>query len=257
MRRPLLPLLAAAAAAAPAVAVAAEPIPDGVVRLEPNIAGARSDLVIDVEPSEGASSSSETPQSLSVLFQRGFRFDSRARAGRCSDQRAENGTCPASSRIGTGTADGTATTLTGPVHFTAQIEVFLARPRVSGDLAGVVVEVREPQSGVRGSGHGRVIKLSSGQFGTEVRFDVSGGAGEPPAGVTSVEIDRVRLRVGARRTVRTTRQTSRGPRTVRRRYSLITNPRTCRGEWLIRVSARYPDRTVEGDATPPCRRPPR
>ena len=252
MSRNLLLLFLLSVCALPVVAApAAEPVPDGAVTLDPNVAGRPSAFVVDVDPREGGGSSQETPSSIVIGFQRGFAYDGRAVAGRCSARRAENGTCPRSSRIGGGTADGTFNAgALGSGNFTASIELFLARPQRSGDVADVIVEVKEPQSGRRGSGRGRLVRVRSGPFGYELRFDLS-GAPSPPAGVT-VEITRVRLRVGARRRVTVTRRVRGRPVTRTRRYTLIRNPRTCTGEWLIRLTAVYADREEARDATPPC-----
>ena len=253
LKRRLLPLALALGAAAGASA--AEPAPEGAVRLEPPTAGRGSALVVDVDPRGSAPSGGETPKSVSVLFQRGFRFEPRAVRGRCGDAQAQEGTCPENSRIGRGSAEGTAGTLAGPVKFTASIDLFLARPRSGGDLADVIVEVKEPQSNMRGSARGSLRALSAGQFGSALSFDVSGEDAQPPAGVTSVEIERVQLRVGAKRSV-TYKKKVRGKFVTRRRtLSLVTNPPKCNGTWLIRLSARYADREVQRDARPPCSRP--
>lgn len=267
----LLPVLAVAAVATSASA--AEPIPDGGVTLEPNVAGRPTALVVNVDPRTAESSSSELPESLAISFQRGFTFDARARPGRCSEQQAQDVACPDSSQIGNGEARGTAQTIAGPVAFTAKIEVFLANPQNGGDIADVILELREPQSGRNISARGRFTPFATGDFAAELRFNV-GQQGSLPPGVTSIEVERLQLRTGAKRTVtyrvtKTVRKRIAGaqctvkrrrrPRTFtctvtrRRTLSLITNPITCQGEYLIRLSARYSDgRTVERDATPAC-----
>lgn len=253
LRRALAAALAATALAT-GTASAAEPLPDGIVELVPNLAGKPSKLTVDVDPRklQSGPAPEELPRSLSAFFQRGFRFDARAVKGRCSSRRAEEGTCPRSSRIGTGSAQGTATsTFTGTTRFTASIGLFLARPRTAGDLGDVIIEVNEPQSGLRGSARGRFIPLASGPFAGELRVDLSNTAQAPPG--FTVEVERVQLRAGARRVIRVRRRVGGRMVTRKRRYRLITNPRTCRGEWLIRLRALYADRTVERDATPGCR----
>ncbi len=254
---------------------AQEPIPDGAVTLDPNVAGRPTALVVDVDPRTAESSGNELPESLAIAFQRGFTFDPRAQPGRCTEQQAEDVNCPDNSQIGSGEARGTANTVAGPVAFTATIEVFLANPRNGGDIADVILELREPQSNTKGSARGRFTPFATGDFAGELRFNV-GQQGSMPAGVTSIEVERLQLRTGAQRrvtqrvkkTVRkripgakcTVKSRRRGkPRTFtctvtrRRTLSLITNPTACRGEYLIRLSARYSDgRTIERDATPAC-----
>jgi hypothetical protein len=96
--------------------------------------------------------------------------------------------------------------------------------------------VHEPQSGFEASATGRVIRHRQGRFGYEDRFDLSGTA-KPPAGAT-IEVNRVRLSLGA----------------SRRGHDLITNPNTCDGEYLVRLTARYSDRPdFVRHARPACR----
>ncbi len=233
-----------------ASATAAERLPERSVTLDPDGAGRATSIVVDVDPRQVESPDS-LPESLAIAFQRGFRFDARARPGRCSDEQARNVNCPDSSRIGRGEARGTATVGVTPVPFTATIDLFLARAKNGGDIADVIIEVREPQSKTEISARGRFTPFESGQFAAELRFKV-GQANDPPAGVTKVEVERLTLRAGAQRTVKVRRRVRGRTVTRRRRLSLITNPRVCRGEYLIRLSARYPDRTVERDAAPAC-----
>jgi len=275
LRRTLiLPALAVAALATSATA--AEPIADGAVTLDPNVAGRPTALVVDVDPRTTGSSGNELPQSLAIAFQRGFTFDARAKLGRCTEQQAQDVACPDDSQIGSGEARGTAQTVVGPMAFTATIEVFLANPRNGGDIADVILELREPQSNTSASARGRFTPFATGDFAGELRFNVGQQGSSMPAGVTSIEVERLKLRTEAKRTVMfkvkktvrkripgakcTVKSRRRGkPRTFTctvtrtRTLSLITNPITCTGEYLIRLSARYSDgRNVERDATPAC-----
>ena len=218
--------------------------------MDPNVAGRGTSIVVDVDPRQIESPDS-LPKSLAVSFQRGFKFDARSRPGRCSDQQVRDVNCPESSRIGRGEARGNATVGLTKVPFTATIDLFLARPQNTGDIADVIVEVREPQSNTEASARGRFTPFKSGQFAAELRFKV-GQANEPPAGVTDIEVERLTLRTGAQRTVTVQRRVRGKTVTRKRRYSLLTNPRTCRGEYLIRLSARYPGNMVERDARPAC-----
>jgi hypothetical protein len=82
------------------------------------------------------------------------------------------------------------------------------------------------------------------------------GGGQLPPGVT-VTLDRVELRVAAKRTVRrrvTVRRNGKRRRVIRRtRYSFLTNPRTCTAPWPYRLNVEYPDRTDTYDGSVPCR----
>ena len=242
-------LLAAVAAAFPLAAPAPAQTPQPYVAVVPNVAGKASELRVDLRPDPAQSSQARNAQEIVLAVARGFRTDPRSRRARCSEAQAREFRCPEDSRIGYGQAEGTASgTLlpAGGQRFTASIDVFLAPPPRRGDVAGVVVQFREPQSGARGQARGRIVRVRSALFGSEVRFEELGGATPQFPGIT-VTVERIRVQVGARRTVRRTRTVRRGGRRVRVvrrvRYSLITNPPTCRaGGWPYEVRIRYPDR---------------
>ena len=230
-------LIAAAGAAvlSAAIAAAAPSAPSSALRLKPNVAGQGTTLKVDVDQS-AADAPDASARRVSIEFQRGFSFDSRAVARRCSPGEASQDACPASSRIGSGSADGDYTVGTTSGTFTAAIDVYLAAPTHPGDVAGLVVSVHEPQSGFAASATGRVIRHRRGRFGYEDRFDLS-GTQTPPPGVT-ITVNRVRLAVGA----------------FRRGHSLIANPRTCAGSYLVRLDATFAGRPdYVRDARPPCR----
>lgn len=231
----------------------AQSAPQGSVAVIPNVAGKPSRLAVDASPGD-AGSSGEQARSAAVLIARGFRIDPRSRARRCSRDQAERFECPAASRIGRGQADGTASL--GPAasqSFSADIDLFLAPAQRRGDIAGVVVQVREPQSGFRATGTGRLIRLASGRYGSELRFDQLAGGQQLPPGVT-VTVQRIRLSVSASRTVRKVVRRRHRRRVRRVRYHLIRNPRTCSGSWPyeVRVSYASGERAFQGSIA--CRR---
>ena len=258
MRRLLKPLCVAGLLAVPAVAVAAD-APPGAVQLDPNIAGRASTLRIELgqEALAGRSSNDERPQSLHLQGTRGLRINPRAVARRCTDEQADAFNCPARSRIGSGSAEGRAETspVTG-IDFTATIDVFLAPRRQVGDIAGVVVQIREPQSGQRFTVKGRIIPIAAGPFGSELRFEGLDGGGELPPGVT-VTLRRVQITAGAQRVVRrrvTVRRNGMRRRVTRRfRYTLLRNPRTCTSPWPYRLRVVYRDRTEDFNGSVDCR----
>jgi hypothetical protein len=252
-------LVAVLTLAAPAAASAAD-APPGAVRLSPEVAGRASELRVDVGGEVLAQrTGGEQPRALSLFGTRGLKIDPRSVAGRCTDAQADAYDCPGSSRIGDGSAQGRAEgplVPGGAMDFTASIDVYLARARQQGDVAGVVVLIREPQSGQRFNGKGRIVKVASGAFGSETRFEGLDGGGQLPPGVT-VTVNRVELRVGARRTVRkkvTVRRNGKRRRVTKRfTYSFLTNPRTCTGSWPYRLRVEYPGRTDDFDGTAACR----
>ena len=220
--------------AAVSTSVAQSP-PPGAVTLVPDKAGKPSELRVELGP-ESLPASGEVPRSIVLASARGFRFDRRARRTSCSGAAAEGFACPEASRIGRGSADfvvrGPALPPEGLAD-TATIDFFLAPRQVGGDLFGVELQLREERFGIRQRAVGRLVPIASGPFGSELRFE-SVGEFELPAGY-SVELRRLELTAGARRTVtktRTVRRNGRRRRVTRRvRRHLIRNPQTCSGSW--------------------------
>jgi len=207
-----------------APAVAQEPEISFVA--DPARAGAQSTLRFDSRGGSAASGAA-TPDSITIALQRGFRVDLRGAAGRCSDEQAREA-CPDAARVGRGEATIRAEGLVvpgGSQSFRASIEAFLA-PARKDDLAGVVIEIREPQTSTFRSARGRLVTVPDGPYGHELIFSDFGAAPTAPPGVT-ITLERLTLSVGARRTGTVTRRV-RGRR-VRRKVtrSLITNPRVC------------------------------
>ena len=199
--------------------------------------------------SEDPQANGRAPTQFAIAATQGFKFDTRARSETCSAQRAKAFDCPGNSRIGSGTANATASNGVITQAVTADVSIFLAPPGQSGDAAGVHVQFKERSSGSQGSLFGRVVKLgSSGPFGLEVRFDdLSSANAAAPDGFT-VRIDRIQVDVGASRTEKVTVCC----KTVRKngvkkkvKYKkkvlrdLVRNPRTCDGAWEYQVRIRY------------------
>ena len=230
------------------------------VQLQPNLAGRASSLVVVVEGQTGQADG-RVPTSAVLSVQRGFRVDPRSRAVRCSARQAQSFACPEASRIGTGQATVTARGLLvpgGAQDFTASIALFLSPPDPITDVAGVVVAVTEPSTGRRGTATGRIVRRARGPYGYELRFDRFPTTPAPPPGIT-VELKRLDLRAGARRTVTIIRTVRSGTtrRRVRRRvtYSLITNPSTCNGSWTARAALSFQDgSSLASNLSTPCRR---
>lgn len=246
MRRPLA---AAVLAGATLLAVpATAQVPGDAVRVDPAMAGKASKLIVDIRNAEDPAAGGRTPQSAVLAATQGFKFDPRARAERCSADQAKAYTCPAASKIGSGTIDATASNgvITQPV--TADVELFLAPAPKSGDVAGVVLQFKERSTGARGTTTGRVVKVGGGAFGLEVRFeDLASAGASAPQGFT-VRVDRLQLSVSAART----EKVSTCCKTIRKngkkkkvrylkkvRRDLIRNPLTCDGAWKYQVRLRY------------------
>jgi len=211
---------------------------DVKVTLDPAVAGKPSRLSV-VASGQATSSGQESPKSVSLLITRGFQIDPLSRAERCSAEQAD---------------------------FTATIEAFLTPKVQPGDIAGVVVQVREPKSGRQASIQGRLLTVSdNAAFGDELRFENFDSMQQALPPGASARLDRLELSVEAHRTVRKTRTVKRRVRTshgrtrvVRRRkvsvkrYDLITNPRTCTGAWPYQVRVTFPSSQMVRDGSVPC-----
>lgn len=239
--------------------LAAAPAAAAPIMLDPNRAGAPSQLLVDAQPNNGSGGGGDV-RGVVLSAPRGLKVDPRSRSGRCSPEQARDFACPESSRIGHGEAKGHASGLVVPggrQDFTATIDAFLAPPQQAGDIAAVVLQVQEPKSGQKGAATGRLVPAAAdGQFGPELRFDDLGGSQPQYPGVT-ITVDRITLQVGAKRTVVRKRRVRRHGRRVtvrkRYRYSLLTNPRKCtQGSWPFRVTTVYSDREEQQDGSIPC-----
>lgn len=210
------------------------------VRAVPNVADAPSRVEIEAS-GQRFESGGELPRSVIVDLTRGIRYDKRAVPARCTDLQAEAFACPAGSRIGGGEATGT---VTGPLvpggsqPFRADIDLFLA-PARSGELAGLIVQVREQRSGLRGAARGSVRRISTRRFGSQVRFDFPARQPLPPG--AALEVESLFVRVGRTRRVNGTRRT------------LLRNPRTCPGSWPYRIRVVFEDTTIARTGAVACR----
>jgi hypothetical protein len=247
MRRSLA--TAALACSALLAVPATAQVPGDTVKVEPSTAGKGSHLIFDIRSGEDPAANGRAPQQAVIAAAQGFKFDPRARAARCSGDQAKAFNCPGDSKIGSGTANATASNgvITQPV--VADVQIFLAPPAKSGDAGGAHVQFKERQSGAQGSIFGRIVKLgSAGQFGLEVRFeDLSTASAAAPEGFT-VRVDRLQVDVGASRKEKVTvccktirkngkKKKVKYKKNVRR--DLIRNPLTCNGSWPYQVRLRY------------------
>jgi hypothetical protein len=225
-RKRVLAIVLATMAAVASAATAQTP--GLTIRLDPNLIGRPSSLLVEAEGQSGQTDG-RVPRSVVLSVQRGFVIDPRSRAARCSPRQARNFNCPRASRIGGGQAVVTASGAIipgGSQDFTASIDLFLAPPPRNHDVAGLVVAIEEPTTGQRGTATGRIVRRGSGPYGYELRFEDLGAGQAPPPGIT-IELKRLDLRTGARRSV----VVGRGDNRHRVTYSLITNPSACDGTW--------------------------
>ena len=237
-----VPALAAALALMAPAAAAAQSTTE--ITFDPE--GVKRGSTLTVRAS-GETFTGRSPSTVSVLVQRGFKLEPKARARTCSDP----ANCPSASRIGAGRAVIEASGgffPAGPQEFTAQLELFLAKPRRSGDRAGLVITYNEPQTGTSGALTGRVIRLASGPYGYELRVEGLEATAPSFPGLTA-RLKSLEFSAGAKRTV-TVRKRGKRRRVT---YHLITNPSRCDGAWENAVRATFPDgTTAERVFASPC-----
>ncbi|MEA2474365.1 MAG: hypothetical protein QOE06_2280 [Thermoleophilaceae bacterium] len=245
MRRPLT--ASALAIAALLAAPAAAQVPGEPITVNPAAAGKASHLIIDIRTSDDPKAGGRAPESAILAAANGFKFDPHARTETCSADQAKANNCPGNSKIGSGTADATVSNGVVSQPVTADIEMFLTPPLKAGDVAGVVLHIKERSTGAQGNTSGRIVK-TSGTFGIEVRFeDLAAANAAAPQGYT-VRIDRIQADVGASHTEKVTKyktvKTKSGkkkkvPYKVKVVHDLIRNPKTCAGSWPYQVRLRY------------------
>jgi hypothetical protein len=214
-----LALAVAALLLATVAAAGAEHFTPGSLRLTPNKTRSATTLVIDAAFAQQPGAQLEA---YNVDIARGFRFDPRAVARRCSVAQARSSTCPAASRIGSGSAEVSVSgqgASNGAATF--GVDFYLVPPQRHGDLAGLVLAVGPKGSGGGFALIGRMVRLKRGPFGLELRFADAGK--QLPQGFT-VQLNHIQAHIGAQH----------------RGHHLLTTPSTCRPKgWPFRLVVAY------------------
>jgi hypothetical protein len=228
------PRASVAAVAVTAAALAAATVAGaltGTATVAPNAAGKPSHVSLDIKPDGG------NPKTVLIRVTRGFKFDPRAAAKRCDKSHAQANKCPAKSKVGSGTSDVTVHQDAGVLpdsHLTVALEIFVAPPVKPGDVSGVVIHYKEPQTKQEGAITGRVYKGAPSPFDLLVRFDKLDQVVKVPQGY-SLRVDRLQASFGANRTVNKTVHKNGKTHTKKVHYHLVTNPKTCNGSWPYEI----------------------
>jgi hypothetical protein len=228
MSRLLLPIFIALLLAVPATAQA----PSFSLSFSPAKAGkaATGTLVARDLPPEPQGT---PPVDVLVLaMQPGFVADPRGVPARCKEGEAYAVKCPPNTQLGKGTAVLEAALVGGSAQqYTATLGVFLTEQKPDGALAGLQLEIREPETGTVAAVPGRVLKTGR-DGGLEVRFEgMSKAVPTPPPGFT-VQLKSFEMTVGRKRTVtRRVRTKSGKRRRVKRTYTVLRTPKACGGTW--------------------------
>ena len=185
---------------------------------------------------------------LAVALQKGFLADPKGAPGRCTEGEASQVSCPEPSQIGRGTAQVEASFLGSTRLYTATLGVFVTAERDAGDLAGLSIELREPETGTVVAVPGRVVRAGRAG-GPELRFEeLSKAVPTPPPGF-EVRMKSFELSVGRKRTVTRRVRTKSGRRKrVRTTHAILTTPKTCAGAWTATLVI---GRTDGSEATQP------
>lgn len=189
------------------------------VTATPDQAGKAARLHVDADATQPPLSG-RVPRETVLTVDRGYTFDGRAVPARCTAEQGAEDACPARSRIGSALVIATY----GGTDFPVPVDLYLARPFEAGDVAGLV-------------GVAKVLGSTYSATGRLVRRDgaltVSLSTPGPDPAAFGATIKSLTADVGVTRKVR------RGKRKVKR--SLLTNPRTCTGEWAASAAFTFSD----------------
>jgi hypothetical protein len=159
---------------------------------------------------------------LELDLARGFHFDPRA-AATCSATLARTGACPADSAIGSGTGE---IVVQGPylpqTTYDVSTAVYLTPPTHPDDIAGVALDLTQPQSQLHAVIFGRVVPLPTSSYSIALRF---ADASKALSTNYDLNVRRLALTLQASRTVSS------------QSYHLLTNATACtRRGWPLQLS---------------------
>jgi hypothetical protein len=234
--RVLIPAALIALVAVIAVAVARNLSSAGSLSDYPLEAGTPAE--VSLSASFGRSIDGEL-HGLELDLTRGFAFDPRAAAA-CSLRQAGHDNCSSASRVGTGTGrilvEGKYLPRT---QYPVKVAVYLTSAPRHGDLAGMLLDVDEPQSQLSVSLLGHVARVRSGAYGLRLQFSADGR--EHPGGY-ALTLSQLQLDLAARRS-------GAGGAT----YNLLTNPRSCsRAGWPLLLTVSSASSTQSFRVASPC-----
>ena len=249
MTRLLLPIAVSLLLAVPAAAQA----PSFSLSFTPNKANRAATGTLAARDLPPEPQGAPPVDTLVLAMQPGFVADPKGVPAKCTDGEASAVKCPPNTQIGKGTAIIEASFAGTAQEYTATLGVFVTEQRPPESLAGLSLEIREPQNGVQVAVPGRVVKAGR-DGGPEVRFEgLSKAAPTPPPGFT-VRLKSFEMTVGRKRTVTKRVRTKSGKRRrVKRTYTVLRTPRTCGGTWTATLVLTRTDGTETPQAlTAPC-----
>jgi hypothetical protein len=235
MRRIVVLFLTSTAGVLAAAAPAAS---QGISSATPSKAGKASSLHFEVD-GLAPPISGRLPSALALTAPSGFRMNLEALSRRCRQEAAKLNECPAGSLMGNGLLVVTVTAPDGVRDVNIPVNVYLHSSRRILAVAFVF-------------GWRVVPGTLNAADGIAIGFDPLPAG--PPFPNVSYALKRISFDFAARRVIKE-RKVKRvnGKRRVvvrKRRVSLITNPRTCKGSWTLSITLRFGDGTVTPLAAP-------
>jgi hypothetical protein len=218
------------------------------VSLSPDKVSKNSAMMVSAS---GFPAASGLPTSAEFKVQKGFATSAKSVSVLCSASQAASSSCPAASKIGTGTASVTGTLGLVSVPDTVNFQLFLGAPKQAGDVASVDVTGSDTGGlATNITGSGRLFKAAGG--GLDLLFDQFPTIALPPG--TTVTLNSLSLSASATRTV-TVKVGKRKHRHKKKvTYSLITNPSTCTGQWTGTATVTFASGPITQSLSTPCRK---
>src|SRR4051812_21511493 len=166
----------------PALA-AGSPMPAGSVTFKPTKLKTGTHLRVNASGNDAGFRKGQIPNQFSIAFQKGFVLRPAAAKATCTEDKANNDSCPASSILGKGSIQ---VVLAGS-RYTAALTFFRA-------AKGVIFYFKEPESGFNGASTG-VIRNGSDPYGKVLAFDKLPLPALPPG--LDIRLDKLALNLGA------------------------------------------------------------
>ena len=240
-------IIAVAGVLVPALA-AGSPMPAGSVTIKPTTLKAGSHVRVNASGNDAGFRKGQIPDAFSIAFQKGFVLKPAAAKSTCTEDKANNDSCPASSILGKGSIQ---VVLAG-ARYTANLSFFRAQK-------GVIFYFKEPESGFNGASTGEV-RAGKDPYGQVLAFDKLPLPALPPG--LDIRLDKLALDLGARGAQgKCTKYETTGKGKSKKRRCVkhakapvfITNPPSCpTGTWGIQIRWGYKSGEELREGSAPC-----
>ena len=188
------------------------------------------------------------PTSAQFTVQKGFISSAKSVPVLCSAAQASSNSCPAGSKIGSGSASVTGTYLGLTIPDTVSFSMFLGAPS-GGDIASVVVTGSDSYLHDTVTGSGLLQKSAGG--GLTLSFPHFPTIQNLPSGAT-ITLNSLSLSASASRTAKITVGKGKHKKRKKVTYALITNPSTCAGSWTGSATVVFPSGPITKPLSTSC-----